>query len=89
MEEEPGNGSLEALCRELRQRIAALPEVRHPGATPPHAIDSVYTHRLPLEDDFRDFLRLGLQWEKVSVEQAQGLEEKIEELAREVVGAHD
>ena len=88
MEEEPGNGSLEALCRELRQRVLALPEVCHPAASL-HATDSVYTHRLPLEDDFRDFLRLGLRWEKVSVEQAQGLEEKIEELAREVVGAHD
>lgn len=85
MEEEPGKGSMEDLCRELWQRVVALPEVRRPGATSLHAVDRVYTHRLPLEDDFRDFLRLGLQWEKVSLERARSLEEQVEQLACQVV----
>lgn len=66
----------------LLSSIRSLPQAQPPSNT---ASPSTFTHQLPLEDDFLDFLRLGLGWRKASLEEALSLKEKIEELARTVV----
>ncbi len=70
----------EEICREFRRRVLSLPEIRLPHDTLP---ESVYTHSLPMEPDFCDFLRLGLGWRKASPRHAGRIKDRIEEIAKE------
>jgi len=72
---------LTARCRQLRQELFSLEEVRSgPGGSE----DLLYTHHLPLENDFLDLLRLGLGWRKVSPAPAIQLHERMIRLARSI-----
>jgi hypothetical protein len=66
---------LENSCRKLRDLLDQLQG--HPHAEQ----DSIYTHLLPLEHDFLDFLRLGLRIERISLESAVELQTRCENAA--------
>ena len=75
--------NLEASCRMLREAVRSLPELTPlPDA---HFLPRNHTHLLPLEEDFLDFLRLGLGWQKTSMEEANPLKQKIEQLMRKII----
>jgi hypothetical protein len=67
----------------LLRRIHSLPHARPPSkiASPSNS----FTHQLRMDNDFLDFLRLGLGWRKASLEEASSLKVKVEELAHAVV----
>jgi hypothetical protein len=67
---------------ELRSRIRSLPQAQGPPQT---ASQSGFTHQLPLDNDFLDFVRLGLGWPRTALEEASSLKMEVEELARAVV----
>lgn len=74
--------SLENSCRQLLIFARETIHIQaHTGR------DAIYTHLLPMEDDFLDFLRLGLRLEKISKESAVELRARFEEAAR-MVAAH-
>jgi hypothetical protein len=65
-------------CRRLRERIRALPETASAGTL--NDRPASYLHQLPLEEDFRDFLRVGLGWQRATWSRARALQESIEAL---------
>jgi hypothetical protein len=68
---------LDQFCRKLLRRIVSSAEARTLPETDNH---TNYTHLLPLEDDFLDFLRLGLGWRKSSLHQAIELKNRTHDL---------
>jgi hypothetical protein len=75
----PADGNaLAGACRQLWERIHALPETASSGAL--NDRHASYVHQLPLEEDFRDFLRIGLGWQRTTWCRARALQERIEAL---------
>jgi hypothetical protein len=75
------HNSLARYSRRLLDSILILKEVKQNNMT---SSAMVHTHLLPLQNDFSDFLRLGLGWSKTSLEQAYEIESIIQRLAREI-----
>ena len=74
---------LDRLGRGLWEKIRSLPEAVASGNRSPQAH---YLHQLPLEEDFVDFLRVGLGWLHSTYHQACALQERIEELMPDFCG---
>jgi len=69
-------------CRErILQRILTLPTANKANLS---TSETVYTHQLPMDADFLDFLRLNLGWVKTTPEEAYKIKLHIDELIEEM-----
>jgi hypothetical protein len=69
--------ALAITCRRLWEAIRSLPEAAKqdcPTAT------TCFVHQLPLEEDFLDFLRTGLGWQRATWTRARALQHRVAEL---------
>lgn len=61
---------IESWCGQILERARTAPKIPAPASLDSHAI---HTHRLPMDADFLDFLRLGLGWKQTTREAAHEL----------------
>jgi hypothetical protein len=74
----PAKGNaLARACRRLWDAVVSLPEATKDDCPTAAAC---YVHQLPLEDDYLDFLRVGLGWQRATWSRARALQLRAEEL---------
>lgn len=74
--------SLQQMCENLLQEALAMARALNAAAG---ASALVFSHQLPMPEDFKDFIRLGLGWRKVNLERASQIERQLRRLLAEMM----
>jgi len=74
--------SLQKLCENLLQEALAMAEVMDAAAG---ASVLVFSHQLPMPEDLKDFIRLGLGRRKITLERARQIERQLHRLLAEMM----
>lgn len=73
--------SLRQVCENMLQEALAMAEALHPTTD----AAAVFTHQLPMPEDFNDFIRLGLGRRKTTLERARQIERHLRRLLAEMM----
>ncbi len=77
-----GSRDLRGFYEKALPHLSTLANAESDAAAGPPSMDEMYTHLLPMKDDFLDFLRLYLGWRKISLQRAIEIAAHVERMTR-------